>query len=116
MQKSGRIRKNDVIATVTKFTAYSVYDQYFRFVHKKTLVDEVIASGGGVYNKTIMEALREYFSPIPVVSIEHLGFSSDSKEAILFAVLANETISEQPSNVPGATGAQRPVVLGKICL
>ncbi|MBI4429973.1 MAG: anhydro-N-acetylmuramic acid kinase [Ignavibacteriales bacterium] len=116
LQHSGRNRKNDVIATVTEFTAYSVHGQYQRFVHKRKPVDEVIASGGGVHNKTMMLALRRYFSPIPVVPIEHLGVSSDAKEAILFAVLANQTITEQPSNVPGATGAQKPVVLGKICL
>ncbi|HLF19855.1 MAG TPA: anhydro-N-acetylmuramic acid kinase [Bacteroidota bacterium] len=116
LQQSGGNRRNDVIATVTEFTSYSVHDQYRRFVHKRKPVDEVIASGGGVHNKTMMLALRRYFSPIPVVSIEHLGVSSDAKEAILFAVLANETIAEQPSNVPGATGAKKPVVLGKICL
>lgn len=116
LRRSRGKSKQDVIATATELTARTVYGQYTRFVRPKNKIDEVIASGGGVHNKTLMRALRSYFSPIPVLPAEDIGFSSDAKEAILFAVLANETISENPSNVPRATGAQKPVILGKICL
>jgi anhydro-N-acetylmuramic acid kinase len=61
-----------------------------------------------------MGLLRKRFHPIPVMSVEDFGLSSDAKEAIAFAVLANETIHGNPGNVPGATGADGPVVLGKI--
>jgi anhydro-N-acetylmuramic acid kinase len=72
-------------------------------------------SGGGAHNLTIKDSLERYFDPAPVKKIESAGFSSDAKEAICFAVLANETISEHPSNVPRVTGASRSVILGKVC-
>jgi anhydro-N-acetylmuramic acid kinase len=110
------LRREDLIASVTELTAFSVFDQYKRFIADRMNVDEVLVSGGGVHNRAIMEALKDYFRPANVRRIESTGFSSDAKEAVCFAVLANETISERPGNLPGVTGAARPVVLGKICL
>lgn len=112
----GKAATEDLIATVTRWTPFSVFDQYKRFIAKKMKADEVIVSGGGAHNQAIMSALQEYFEPAPVKRLESLGFSADAKEAICFAILANETISERPSNVPSVTGAKRPVVMGKICL
>ena len=63
-----------------------------------------------------MKLLREKFHPISVRSVEDFGLVSDAKEAIAFAILANETIHGNPGNVPGATGADRPVVLGKVTI
>jgi anhydro-N-acetylmuramic acid kinase len=111
-----RLRREDLIATVTELTAFSVFDQYKRFIADQMSVDEVLVSGGGVHNRAIMGALKDYFRPARVKRLESTGFSSDAKEAICFAVLANETISEHPGNIPSVTGAGRPVVLGKICL
>jgi anhydro-N-acetylmuramic acid kinase len=111
-----RLRSEDLIATVTELTAFSVFDQYKRFIADQMRADEVLVSGGGVHNRAIMEALKDYFRPARVRRLESTGFSSDAKEAMCFAVLANQTISEQPGNVPSVTGAARPVILGKICL
>jgi anhydro-N-acetylmuramic acid kinase len=111
-----RLRQADLIATVTELTALSVFDQYKRFVADQMSADEVLVSGGGVHNRAIMEALKDYFQPARVRRLESTGISSDAKEAICFALLANETVSERPGNLPGVTGAERPVVLGKICL
>ena len=69
-----------------------------------------------MHNLTLMGILRGRFSPIPVRSVEDFGLASDAKEAIAFAVLANETIHGNTGNVPSATGADRPVVLGKIAM
>jgi len=110
------LEKEDIIATVTRWTALSVYDQYTRFVERRMCADEILVSGGGAHNRSVMTGLQEYFHPVPVKKIESIGFSSDAKEAICFAVLANETISEHASNIPSVTGASRSVVLGKICL
>jgi len=110
------MKKEDLIATATQWTAFSVYDQYRRFVEADMKVDEVLVSGGGAHNAAMMNSLRDYFRPASVRTVESVGFSSDAKEAICFALLANETISENPSNVPRVTGATRPVILGKICL
>jgi anhydro-N-acetylmuramic acid kinase len=113
---SRKVRREDLIATVTQWTALAVFDQYRRFVSRKMKADEILVSGGGVHNRAIFGALQQYFASVPVRRIESVGFSSDAKEAVCFAVLANETISENPSNVPRVTGATKPVVLGKICL
>ncbi len=116
LKETKGLRREDVVATVTELTAFSVFDQYHRFIARKMKVDEVLVSGGGVHNHAIMEALRDYFPAASVKPLDQLGFSSDAKEAVCFAVLANETIMENPSNVPSVTGARLPVVLGKICL
>jgi anhydro-N-acetylmuramic acid kinase len=116
LEYEGKASTDDLIATVTRWTPFSVFDQYKRFIAKEMKAEEVIVSGGGAHNEAIMNALQDYFKPAPVKKIESIGFSSDAKEAICFAVLANETICEHPSNVPTVTGAKRPVVLGKICL
>jgi len=104
----------DLLATVVRLTADSIFRAYRDFIFPRYRVDEVIVSGGGVHNRTLMGRLRALFHPIPVRTLEDLGLSSDAKEAVAFAILANETISGNPGNVPSATGALRPVVLGKI--
>jgi anhydro-N-acetylmuramic acid kinase len=109
-------RREDILATATELTPFSVFDQYNRFIAPRMKTDEVLVSGGGAHNRAMMEALRDYFRPVPVRSMESAGYSSDAKEAVCFAVLANETISERPANIPQVTGARRPVILGKICL
>ncbi len=106
----------DIVATATEFTAMMVYDQYRRFGAMKEKLDELIVSGGGANNPVLMDALQHYFYPAVVTTMDAIGCSSDAKEAVCFAILANETISGNPSNVPSVTGASAPAVLGKICL
>ena len=104
----------DLLATVTAYTAECIRQNYESFVLPKYNVSEILVSGGGLRNLTLMGLLRKRFHPIPVMSVEDLGLSSDAKEAIAFAVLANETIHGNPGSVPSATGADGPVVLGKV--
>jgi anhydro-N-acetylmuramic acid kinase len=104
----------DMLATLTALTAHSIKAAYDRFVFPKTAVNEIILSGGGCRNKYLVESIRGLFGSIPVRASDEFGIPADAKEAIGFAVLANETISGNPSNVPAATGASRRVVLGKI--
>lgn len=101
----------DIMATVTKFTAMTIVDQYKRFLEGP--VDTLIVSGGGAYNATLLGYLSELGS-FEVKTQEDYGFSSDSKEAVAFALLANETLFGVPNNLPSATGARKPVVLGKL--
>ena len=110
------IHSRDIITTVTEFTALSIFESYFRFVLPKISVDEILVSGGGTRNHYLMEALRRYFGGIEIKTTDDLQISSDAKEAICFALLANETISGNPGNVPGSTGAQKQTALGAICL
>jgi len=104
----------DVIATVTELTVRSIRKSYEDFV--QTPVQELIVSGGGRYNPMIMRGLQKAFRNVKVAPSDDYGIPADAKEAVAFAVLANETIHGNAGNVPGATGASRPTVLGKICL
>ena len=116
LRRAKGIKKADILATATELTAYSVYDQYRRFVARTMKVDELLVSGGGSYNRAMMGSLRQHFAPASVKTVEDIGISSDAKEAMIFALLANETIAENSSNIPSVTGASKHVVLGKICL
>jgi anhydro-N-acetylmuramic acid kinase len=105
---------HDLMATVTELTAWSVTDQIRRFVRGP--VDEILVSGGGAHNRHLMERISDLASPVVVRTVEDVGFSIDSKEAILFALLARATVLGRPANLPSVTGARRPVILGKICV
>lgn len=112
-QRSG-INELDLIATATAFTAKSIFENYKAFIRPKCNIDEIIVSGGGVHNPTLMRFLEGYLQPIPVKNLDEYGICSDAKEAVAFAILANEAISGNFSNVPTVTGAKRRAVLGKI--
>ncbi|MBP2017507.1 anhydro-N-acetylmuramic acid kinase [Symbiobacterium terraclitae] len=108
----GRGEPADLVATATAFTAHSIADAYRRFLGP---VDEVIVGGGGARNPVLMRMLAEALPGARVTAHEAVGINSDAKEAIAFALLANDCVLELPTNVPGATGGGR-AVLGKICL
>jgi len=110
----GGLTPADILATATAFTAESVADAWRRFVAPRGRVDEVVASGGGCHNRTLMRRLADAFAPIPVLTSDEFGTPVDAKEALAFAILARETLAGRPGNLPSATGAARPVVLGKI--
>ena len=108
-------RLGDLLATVTRFTARSIHLAYERFVFPRTRIDEVWTSGGGVLNETLMSALRDLFAPLPVRNLDDVSpIPASAKEAVAFAVLANEAVHGCPANLPRVTGASWPVVLGKI--
>jgi anhydro-N-acetylmuramic acid kinase len=102
------------VSVLTEFTAASIAEAYRRFL--PAMPDEVIVGGGGARNPTLMRFLAERLAPIPVRIHEDLGINSDSKEAVAFALLGNETMLGNPSNLPSVTGARRRTVLGKITL
>jgi len=106
------LKPADILATVTAFTARSIIAAYRRFL--PLLPDEVILCGGGAKNKTLVKMLKEQIEPAKVLLTDDFGINADAKEAISFAILAGATIRGIPNNVPSATGARTPVVLGKI--
>ena len=110
----GGARPEDIAATAVAFTVRSIADAYRRFLPGP--VDEVILCGGGARNPVLAAGLTEALGErgAAVVLIDDLGISADAKEAVSFAVLACETLRGTPNNVPSATGAEHPVVLGKI--
>src|SRR5579884_2790685 len=69
---------------------------------------------GGVHNPTLMGMVRDLLAPIPVRTHEDFAIPSDAREALSWAILANETLHGRPANVPQITGARRRVILGKI--
>ncbi|MBV8847947.1 MAG: anhydro-N-acetylmuramic acid kinase [Bryobacterales bacterium] len=101
----------DLIATATDLTAVTIG----RAILRNTTYDDVqiIVSGGGVHNGYLMQRLKYYVSPWTVRSALEFGIDPDAKEAIAFAVLAYRRLTGKPGNVPSATGARRPVRLGK---
>jgi anhydro-N-acetylmuramic acid kinase len=77
---------------------------------------EVIMSGGGTKNRTLMRMLEAELSPLHLRlrTSDEFGIPVEAKEAVAFALLAFQTWHHRPSNVPSATGAKRPAILGKI--
>jgi anhydro-N-acetylmuramic acid kinase len=109
--------KHDVVATATALTARSIADALSRFVLRAPArFQELIVSGGGVRNPTLMAMLADEVKPLGLLvrTSDKVGLPSEAKEAAAFALLAYETWHRRPSNVPSATGAMRPAVLGKI--
>ena len=102
----------DAAATATALTVESIARAYEELLPEGSSIDEVYLSGGGARNLFLVESLRERLDPIPVGLSDDLGLPGDAKESVLMAVLANEHLAGNPGNVPGATGARRPVVLG----
>lgn len=112
-----KARKNkltgpDIAATATAFTAVSIAQAYRRFL--PAMPDEVILCGGGAHNATLIQMLQQELSGVRIRRMYDFGISGDAKEAVSFAILAYATIKDLPNNVPTATGAEQPVVLGKI--
>jgi anhydro-N-acetylmuramic acid kinase len=103
---------NDIVATITALTVRSIEHAYRTFL--PTFPDEVIVSGGGARNNTLMTMLKERLTPAIVTTSDEYGLGIESKEAVAFAVLAYETWHKRPGNIPTATGASRAVVLGSI--
>jgi anhydro-N-acetylmuramic acid kinase len=105
---------NDLIRAATIFTALSVVDALNRFVLPKTKIHQLIVSGGGAHNPLVLAQLSAALPGIEVLPSSHLGIPEDAKEAFAFALLAYETFHQRPSNLPSATGAIGPAILGKI--
>jgi anhydro-N-acetylmuramic acid kinase len=115
--RCGRARKQDVVATATALTARSISDAVRRFVVRgRHKYGEFVVSGGGAKNATLLAMLADELRPLGlrIRSSDEFGLPSEAKEATAFALLAFQTWNRQPSNVPSATGARRPAVLGKI--
>ncbi|MDZ7291950.1 MAG: anhydro-N-acetylmuramic acid kinase [candidate division KSB1 bacterium] len=106
----------DLLATATALTAETIAREARLLEKRFGKMDELIVSGGGMHNRTLMRMLQERVTPAKVMTTDDYGLPGDAKEAILFAVLANETIGGFAGNVPSVTGARVATVLGKICL
>lgn len=118
LARCGRASKTDVVATATALTARSIAHA-IRMLPAKglTAYRELVVSGGGSNNSRLLAMLADEVRPLglAVRLSDDFGVPSTAKEATAFALLAYETWNGRPSNVPSATGAKRPAILGKIC-
>jgi anhydro-N-acetylmuramic acid kinase len=102
----------NIMATVTAFTAVSIAQAYRRFLPR--MPDEIVLAGGGAHNATLVKMLKQQLCECKIMLSDDFGINCDAREAISFAILAYATIRGVPNNVPAATGAKQPLVLGKI--
>lgn len=103
---------SDIIATAVALTARSIADSYTRFLPEP--VRDVVISGGGAKNPVLVEALQRLLPGQQVVPFDALYFDGEAKEAVAFALLGFLHLEGIPGNVPAATGAAGPRILGKL--
>jgi anhydro-N-acetylmuramic acid kinase len=127
LQRCGRARKEDILATATLFTARSIRESV-RLLQRlfasqesrpgRMVFRDFVVSGGGTKNRTLMAMIAAELAPfrLRIQTSDEFGMPSEAKEAVAFAALAYQTWRRQPGNVPAATGASRPAILGKISL
>lgn len=109
-------KKEDLISTLTFFTAYTVKYSLERYVFPKHKISEIVVSGGGLKNKTMISFFKKILPDINITSSDKYGLSSKYKEAILFALLGYTCLKQIPNNIPSCTGARKKTVTGKICV
>jgi anhydro-N-acetylmuramic acid kinase len=102
----------DVVATAVSLTARSIADSYERFMPEP--VEEVFLSGGGAKNPALVRAITEAVAPKTVRDFDSTFFDGEAKEAVAFALLGYLHLAGRPGNVPTATGAAGPRILGKL--
>ncbi|MCL2008844.1 MAG: anhydro-N-acetylmuramic acid kinase [Treponema sp.] len=110
--KEEGLSPEDILATFTRYTAETIHLGIKQFC--TPLPEELYVSGGGLQNKTLMKDIKELLGSCNVRSGDDLGIPAEAKEAVAFAILANEAIHGLHNNSPSATGASKPVIMGKI--
>ncbi|HEV2305157.1 MAG TPA: anhydro-N-acetylmuramic acid kinase [Candidatus Acidoferrales bacterium] len=110
-----RIAPADLLHTATAFTAASITQAIQDFVFPRARVAELIVAGGGAHNPLIVAYLDAFLPSLKITPADSLSIPADAKEAFAFAVLAYEAFQQRANNLPSATGARHPAVLGKIC-
>jgi anhydro-N-acetylmuramic acid kinase len=117
LKQCGQADKHDIVATATALTARSIAAAVQNFVvGPRTTYRELVVSGGGAKNATLLALLAKELNPFGITLrfSDDFGIPSDAKEAVAFALLAYQTWNRQPSSLPSATGARRSAILGKI--
>jgi anhydro-N-acetylmuramic acid kinase len=108
------VRQEDIVATVTAFTAASIARHYVRDLSPLGGVDEMILYGGGAHNGTLVRLIAEQLPDVAIRRQEEFGIPGDARESVTWAILADETLAGNVANVPSASGATKRVLLGRI--
>lgn len=111
--KRRHLRPTDLIHTVTAFTSVSIARAFRNFVFPRARVNDLIISGGGARNPLLVAYLVALPPSLKFISADEFGVPGDAKEAFAFAVLAHEAFHHHTNNLPTATGARHPVIMGK---
>jgi len=111
-----RIVDYDLVATVTALTARSIADACRRFIFPRGPVDQMIVTGGGARNPTLMRMIAAELPKLEVITAGDAGVDGDALEAVAFAVLGYQMLRGRQGNIPTVTGARAPAVLGKLTL
>jgi anhydro-N-acetylmuramic acid kinase len=123
LRRCRRAKPEDIVATATALTARSIGDALRKFVIRggrrrpaSGTYKDYVVSGGGADNPTLMRMIAVEVEPLGLTirRSDDFGVPSAAKEALAFAVLAYQTWHREPSNIPSATGAKRPAILGKV--
>jgi anhydro-N-acetylmuramic acid kinase len=112
--KRYRARPEELVRTATLFTSLSIAEAFRRFILPRARVDELIVAGGGARNPLMMAQLAAALPRIKIIEADRFGVAAEAKEAFAFAVLAYEAYHGRANNLPSATGARHPAVLGKL--
>ncbi|HEX5422582.1 MAG TPA: anhydro-N-acetylmuramic acid kinase [Candidatus Acidoferrales bacterium] len=112
--RKNRSNPADMVRTATVFTALSIADALQRFVPRGIEIDELIVAGGGAKNPLMMAELAALLPGVDIIPASRFGLPTEAKEAFAFAVLAYEAYHRRANNLPSATGAKRPIVMGKL--
>ncbi len=115
--KELNLGNKDIVSTVTAFTAYSIVDSYREFI--KSDIDQIVISGGGRFNSTLVDMIRNYCDQIieskpEIVPFDALGYPAEAKESVAFAFLAYQTMKGRTNNVPQITKAKGKTIMGSI--
>ena len=108
------ITLSDLMATLAELTVETIAQSYERFIFPKWDIGKIILSGGGCRNPVLTAGIRRRIPSVMCSTTDDYGIPSEAKEAVAFAILANELVSGNPANIPAVTGASRATLLGKI--
>jgi len=106
----------DLVATLTALTARSIADACRRFILPRGPVDQLIVTGGGARNPTLMRMLKTELPEVAVITAADVGVDGDALEAVAFAILGYQMLRGRQGNIPTVTGARAPAILGKLTL
>ncbi len=106
----------DLVATVTALTARSIADACRRFIFPRGPVDQLIVTGGGAQNPTLMRMIAAELPNLEVLTAADVGVDGNALEAVAFAILGYQMLRGRQGNIPSVTGARAPAVLGKLTL
>src|SRR5699024_8786264 len=107
IQKYSHVEKKDLITTVTYFTAYSISTAYHQYLFPYYDISEIIVRGEGANNMTLISMIEQLLPDKCVTTLDRFEITNDEKEAVGFAILANETLHQKKPDVPYATGDKK---------